>query len=112
MPNILQWVNLIKHNTYVEDEITSVHRIGRFKVRCRFSNATTELVQLRIVAEGGDNATYTTAEERRNLNYKLVRTQPQVTSGETETEIEQDFWLPAAGGNKYKVEGFEVVCQC
>jgi len=104
MPNILQWVNLIKTDTYVEDEITSEHRIGRFKVKCKFSNATSELVRLRIVAEGGDNTTYTTAEERRNLNYKLVKTQPIMTTGDSESEIEQDFWLPASGGNKYKVE--------
>jgi len=104
MPNILQWVNLIKHDTYVEDEITSQHRIGRFKVRCTFSNAASELVRLRIVAEGGDNTIYSTAEERRNLNYKLVKTQPIMTTGESESEIEQDFWLPAAGGNQYKVE--------
>jgi len=104
MPNILQWVNLIKHDTYVEDEITSQHRIGRFKVRCTFSNAASELVRLRIVAEGGDNTNYTTAEERRNLNYKLVKTQPIMTTGESESELEQDFWLPAGGGNQYKVE--------
>lgn len=110
MPNILQWVNLIKYDTYVEDDISSDHRIGRFKVKCTFSQAMTELVQLRIVAEGGDNTSYTAAEERRNLNFKLIKTQPQVTNGESETEIEQGFWLPAAGGNKYKVEALHNGC--
>lgn len=104
MANILQWVNLIKHSTYVEDDIASEHRIGRFKVKCKFSKAETALIKLRIVAEGSDNSVYTQSEERRNLNYKLIKSQPKITTGETESEIDQDFWLPAGGGNKYKVE--------
>jgi len=99
-----QWVNLFKIDNFVEDEITSEHRLGRFKVKVTLKNGEAEYLKVRLVAEGSDNIEYSDSEKRRNINFKLVKTQPIMTSGDAETELEQEFWLPAAGGNKYKIE--------
>lgn len=104
MSNIIQWVNLFKSDAFVEDDIKSEHRVGKFKVKCKLKKGEPALLKLKLVPEGSDNITYTDTELRRNINFKEVKTQPIVTNGDAESEIEQEFWLPAAGGNQYKVE--------
>ena len=104
MSNIIQWVNLYKSDSFVEDEIKSDLRLGKFKVKCKLKKGDPALLKLRLVPEGSDNIDYSDKELKRNINFRLVKSQPVVTDGKAETEIEQEFYLPAAGGNQYKVE--------
>jgi hypothetical protein len=104
MAELEQFVNLEKKATFVEDEVKSLERAGAFRVECNMKKGLKpSLLKVRVtpVAEPQQ---YTVAEKGRNSRFKLVETRtPSIINSKT-YKLQDDIQLPAAGGNKYKIE--------
>lgn len=104
---IIQWVNLGKDPAYAKDpDIGSVDRCGPLSVTTKFDKNNVPIVfTVKVSPSGGDNVTYTPAElgPGRNINFKLMKGLSDLAHS-TEVILDNDIYLPAAGGNKYKVE--------
>lgn len=100
--DLLQWVNLERINDFVEDEVDSIERCGpvRFEVTWKKARAAKFRIQVQAVSEP---STYTAAEVSRNQNFKIRHARTQTNAGKKKVKIEEDVFLPAAGGNKYKL---------
>lgn len=100
-----QWVNLEKDTAFVEDEVKSIARLGPIHVEVYMKNGTKpSLLKVRVVPISTPQQ-YTRAEERRNPRFTLRRARQATTIDEKRYKLEEDIYLPAAGGNRYKVEG-------
>lgn len=103
--SVVQWVNLTKDEIYTQDsDIDSVDRCGELSIKMSFEKSdvpTTYQVELKPF--GSDNVTYSAAEESRNTNFKMPLT-VSGTATEQEVTLCSAIKLPAAGGNKYKLE--------
>lgn len=104
---IVQWVNLEKDPAYAQDpDVGSVDRCGPLSIKAMFDKDNIPLnFTVKLVPSGGDNVQYSAAElaPGRNPNFKM----PAEISGlgsTKETVLDAAIRLPAAGGNKYKVE--------
>jgi hypothetical protein len=102
---IVQWVNLDKDPAYAQDpDVGSVDRCGPLSIKAMFDKDNIPLnFTVRLVPSGSDNVQYSAAEQLRNTNFKL----PNEISGlaaKKEAILEDSVQLPAAGGNKYKLE--------
>ena len=98
-----QWVNLPKHEIFKDNAITTTDRCGAIAMEITVEKADQPLVyKLQVVPVGPDNVTYTPEEEQRNPNFKMTRGKVGVIDEKT-IRVE-DIQLPAAGGNKYKIE--------
>lgn len=97
-----QWVNLPKEERFAEDGITT-ERCGKITLDVTFENdKQLVLYWVKVTAVGDDNATYTPQEEGRNSNFKVTKTVS--VSDKKNVLLEESIQLPAAGGNKYKIE--------
>jgi len=102
---LVQWVNLEKDDAYAADsDIGSKDRCGPITVDVLFDKAKVPLnFKMKITPVGGKNAVYTKAEMKRNKKFK----ETQGVSGLADDKnvlMESTIGLPAAGGNKYKIE--------
>ncbi len=102
---IVQWVNLEKEDVYAQDsDIGSVDRCGPISLKTFFEKEGVPLnFTVRAVPSGDDNVVYSQAEQKRNPNFKM----PNEVTGlgsEKEVLLKDAVVLPAAGGNKYKLE--------
>lgn len=102
---IVQWVNLEKNSDYLDDpDIDSLDRCGKLSVKTAFSSGDVDLsYKVKVTEVGSDNATYNAKELGRNSNFKMTQGTSDLAT-DTEVLIEGDIQLPAAGGNKYKLE--------
>ena len=104
---IIQWVNLGKDAEYAKDpDVGSIDRCGQLSVRTKFDKNNVPIVfTVKVSPVGSDNVTYTPAElgPGRNINFKLMKGLSDLAPS-TEVILDSDIYLPAAGGNKYKVE--------
>lgn len=99
-----QWVNLPKEDRFVEKGITK-DRLGPVSLVFEFKKAKPMLSwKMKITPVGGDNATYSRTEMGRNKHFKDNRVLSFGISDAKEVLIEENVFLPAAGGNKFKVE--------
>lgn len=103
MSKLKQWVNLPKNNGLVEDDITSIERLAQFHIECEFKKATQASFKVRIYPTGNE-AIYSKKEKQRNPNFKLRRYAKQANGSNKKIKLETDLFLPAAGGNSYKIE--------
>ena len=101
-----QWVNLPKEDKYAEDGITK-ERCGKITLDVIFEKDNKPIqFKVKVSSVGSDNATYT-RKERANINFKLR----EVAAGLSDKKnvlLEESIYLPAAGGNKYKIEAKDV----
>lgn len=103
---LVQWVNLEKEDIYAADaDVGSKDRCGKLTVEAVFQKADVPLnFKMSVTPVGGKNAVYTAAEETRNNNFKMTRGANNISGSGTTVKIEETMKLPAAGGNKYKIE--------
>jgi len=106
MPELTQWVNLPKNDAFVEDDIKSTERLGKIKFKGKFKTNDLANFKIKLIAEGDKNVNYSIDEILRLNTY---RNSPQalpaqLSDDSTEIIYDQEFDLPAAGGNKYKIE--------
>lgn len=101
--SLLQWVNLERDNKFVEDEVTSIERLGqvRFEVTFKKEKAARFRVRVESVATP---STYTATEKARNQNFRVRYTKTQTNAGRKKAKITEDIFLTAAGGNKFKLQ--------
>jgi hypothetical protein len=102
---ITQWVNLEKEDAYAADsDIGSKDRCGKLTIKTLYATKNVALaVKYKLSPSGTANLTYNAAERIRNPNFKGT-TGLSDTVTEVEVHLNDEFQLPAAGGNKYKVE--------
>ncbi len=102
---IVQWVNLEKNSDFLDDpDVESLDRCGKLSVKSAFSSGDVDLsYKVKVTEVGSDNVTYSAAELGRNNNFKMTHGTSDLAT-DTEVLIEGDIQLPAAGGNKYKLE--------
>ncbi len=100
-----QWVNLEKDDEYAKDsDIGSKDRCGKLNIKVKFDNDKAPVdFKSKITPVGSKNVTYNAKEEGRNSSFKLVHTCSGFCS-EKEYVFDESIQLPAAGGNKYKIE--------
>jgi type VI secretion system secreted protein VgrG len=104
MAELEQYVNLEKKATFVEDEVKSLERAGELHVECTMKKGMSpNLLKVRLTPIA-EPQTYSAAEKGRNTRFKLVRTRAPTVISAKKFKLEEDIQLPAAGGNKYKVE--------
>jgi type VI secretion system secreted protein VgrG len=100
-----QWVNLEKDPKFVEDEVKALARAGALHVEVQMRKGTKpNLLKVRLTPVSEPN-THTPTERGRNPRFTLLRTRKVAVVSKKKFKVEEDIELPAAGGNKYKVEG-------
>jgi|GEM_PF-2203928 len=102
---LVQWVNLEKHSDYtVDPDIDSEDRCGALEIKTAFASGNIPLLyKVKVTPSGSDNVTYTTAELGRNKNFEMTKGAMDLGTS-TEVIMSDTVKLPAAGGNKYKLE--------
>jgi hypothetical protein len=102
---IIQWVNLEKDVEYENDpDIKKIDRCGKLTIKTIYEKDKIPVaVKFKLSPSGGTNLTYNAAELIRNPNFKGTTGLSDVST-EVEVLLEGEFQLPAAGGNKYKIE--------
>lgn len=101
---IKQWVNLDKDDEYAKDsDIGSKDRCGKITLKIKFDNDKAPVSFKSKITPDGNNVTYTSSEEARNPKFKLIQTASGICT-EKEYVLDESIQLPAAGGNKYKIE--------
>jgi len=103
MAGVEQWVNLPKKAGFVEDEISSQERLDAAHVECSFEKANPADFRVKTTPDRG-NLAYTAAEMGRNPNFRLRVIGRATNDGAKNVKLQHDIFLPAAGGNEYKVE--------
>lgn len=101
---IIQWVNLDKDSDYLDDpDIDSLDRCGKLSVKTAFSSGEVDLSYKVKVTPIAGNVTYDSTELGRNSNFKMTLGTSDLATDD-EVLMEESIQLPAAGGNKYKLE--------
>jgi len=102
---LVQWVNLEKHADYAADsDIGSEDRCGALEIKTAFASGSVPLsYKVKVTPSGSDDVTYTTAELGRNKNFKMTKGATDLGTS-AEVVMSDTVKLPAAGGNKYKLE--------
>jgi type VI secretion system secreted protein VgrG len=104
MADVEQWVNLTRDAKFVSDGISSIERVGEeVRFKCTFKND--ELGSFRYKVVPVEEAKYSRKERGRNPHFKLRSGKGSTTNNAAgEVVIQNKVKLPAAGGNKYKIE--------
>lgn len=104
MGEVEQWVNLDRDAKFVSDGISSIERVGEeVHFKCTFKNGELGSFRYKVVAV--EQAKYSRKERGRNPHFKLRSGKGSTTNNaKGEVVIENKVKLPAAGGNKYKLE--------
>lgn len=103
MAVIKQWVNLPKEAKFVGDGITSKNRLDFLHFETKFKNANPALYKVKIIPMGSGNIKYSKKEQKRHKGFNLQKQPPQLSAKKKDV-VEQDVYLPAAGGNQYKIK--------
>lgn len=99
-----QWVNIEQKALFKEDDVTSLERLGpKLKFECKFKKASLAHFKVRIVPQGSP-ASYTKKELGRNANFKLRKISAQAKPAGKKNHLSVEYALPAAGGNRFKIE--------
>ena len=100
-----QWVNLQKNSVYTKDgDGIVIDRCGEVKVEAMFLKDDIPIsFKVKVTPVGSDNVKYTKKEIRRNPKFKLIKGRMGI-SDKKNVLLEESIQLPAAGGDKYKIE--------
>lgn len=100
---LTQWVNLPKKSELKDKDIDSLDRCGTISIEVEVEKAGDAIsYRARITPVGSNNETYNSAELKRNPNFRVNKDVLGIVD-EKKTRID-NMKLPAAGGNRYKVE--------
>lgn len=100
---IKQWVNLSKDVVHQDETITTTDRCGSLSVKVTAERENPPISYLLRVVPAADNVTYGQDEQLRNPNFRATKGKQSILDT-VKTETLDDIRLPAAGGNKYKIE--------
>lgn len=103
MATVKQWVNLPKDNKFVGDGISSLERLDFLHFKTEFKKADPSAFKAIVIPTGSGNIKYSKKEQKRHKAFQ-IRKQPPQFSDSKKTHIEQDVYLPPAGGNQYKIK--------
>ena len=104
MSELEQWVNLDDKADFVGDGIDDVKRIGAIHFKFTFKKAKPSKFRVRLIPIGAA-ATYSDDERNRNEAFRARVTASVLSNaGQTESVMDKAVHLPAAGGNKYKLQ--------
>lgn len=104
MANKEQWVNLAKDRKY-EDKDANFDRLGPITMVLEFEKKKPPKPwKVRVTPEGSDNVKYSRKELGRNQRFKLLNYVSFGLADDANVLLENTVRLPAAGGNKYKIE--------
>ena len=99
-----QWVNLPSLSKFEESGITK-ERLGGLSMELEFEK--TEPMKpwkVKVTPVGGDNIEYSRKEMGRNKHFRVRNYVSFGVSDDKNVLLEDSVFLPAAGGNKYKIE--------
>lgn len=102
---VKQWVNLPKTDAFARNGVT-LERLGPLGIVVeteRDDNPVFYQLKLTPIG-GGDDVTYTRTERARNANFGFRHVQTAGVSDKQTILIGEACHLPAAGGNRYRVE--------
>lgn len=98
-----QWVNLPKDDQFAKDGITK-ERCGRITLEAMFEKDNIPIqFKVKVSPIGNKNAKYNRKRRHKNLNFK-IRKKTAGLADKKHVLLEESIYLPAAGGNKYKIE--------
>ncbi|MCC6557367.1 MAG: hypothetical protein IT372_30825 [Polyangiaceae bacterium] len=97
-----QWVNITRDEKWVGGPVTSIERAGPIMLKVTLEHGVGSKFKYRFVPDGG-NATYTLDERNRSTAFRSRNAKGSAIIANTQT-VEYEVFLPAAGGNKYKLE--------
>ena len=104
MSELEQWVNLDDKADFVGDGIDDVKRIGAIHFKFTFKKAKPSKFRVRLIPIGAA-ATYSDDERNRNEAFRARVTSSVLNNaGQAESVMDKAVHLPAAGGNKYKLQ--------
>jgi len=104
MPELEQWVNLDEKPDFRGDGIDDVKRLGAIHFKFTFKKAKPSQFRVRLIPIGAA-ATYSDDERNRNEAFRArVTTSVLSNAAQSESVIDKAVHLPAAGGNKYKLQ--------
>jgi hypothetical protein len=99
----LQWVNLSRNPDFVEDDVAALKCLGPVHYEVTFKKAQAADYRVRVVPTA-EALTYEATEIARNRNAFTIRqTRAQTNRGKKKVRVTEDVFLPAAGGNTYKI---------
>ena len=99
-----QWVNLPKSSKFTESGITK-DRLGPLSMTLEFKKTLPwGMWKLKVTPVGGKNIEYSRKEKGRNKHFKMRKTTAFGVSSAKEVIVNENIYLPAAGGNKFKIE--------
>jgi hypothetical protein len=100
---VLQWVNLEKDNAALEGYVARARR-DYLEVECTVANPNPMEFQVRLVPHEPE-AQYEPREIGRNIRFACVNDRGSETNaGGGRTRLSRRVYLPAAGGNVYRIE--------
>lgn len=99
-----QWVNLPKKSVHVGDGISSEKRLDFLQFKHEFKTAKPAAFKVVVVPAGADNIKYSKAELKRHKGFQLRKLPVQLSTATSTPQVEQEVYLPAAGGNRYKIK--------
>lgn len=97
-----QWVNLTRDAKWVGGPVTSIERCGPVRFKFTFKAAKDLVFEYRVIPDG-ENAKYSRKERGRNPGFHLRNGAGSAVLTGDRTMIRQVI-LPAAGGDKFKIE--------
>lgn len=99
-----QWVNLPKELKHVGDGIPSEKRLGFLQFKHTFKTAKPASFKVTVVPVGSENIKYSKAELTRHKGFQLRKVPVQLSTATSTPHMEEEVYLPAAGGNRYKIK--------
>lgn len=104
----IQWVNLAKEDIFAEDkDVGSKQRCGALDLKITFQKDEVPLaIKVKVTDSSADNVVYTEEELTRNKNFRMTNGLSSF-SNTREFTLEESIFLPAAGGNVYKIEAVD-----
>ena len=103
---IKQWVNLPKEEIFLDKTISTTNRCGKVSVEITVDKADKPLGYTLKVIPLDNNIPYTAEEGKRNPNFQATKS--KIGAIDAKTLRVDDIQLPAAGGNKYRIEVTDV----
>jgi hypothetical protein len=104
MTILKQWVNLPKKTKFEGDGISSEARLDFLYFKHTFKTANPASFKVSIVPTGAGNIKYSKAELKRHEGFRIRKLPVQLSTKTSTPEVEQEVYLPAAGGNTYKIK--------
>ncbi len=104
----VQYVNLLRDGKWIDgDKITSIDRLGRYpRFKVAFNQPGTHRFHVVLEPSAG-NVQYSGDEKKRNSDFNYLDTSKTYTTNGDGTLIVDDFYVEAAGGQRYRLRALD-----